>query len=60
MFASSGASVQEEAELLKSFSEDGCPFSEKIPTGEIAYKELQPTALGVANLARRMQYEILL
>jgi hypothetical protein len=32
-------------------------FSEKAPTGEIAYKELQPTGLGAANLACRMQYE---
>lgn len=39
---------------------DCYPHSETIPTGEIAYKELQPTALGAANLAFRMQYETLL
>jgi hypothetical protein len=58
LFASAGASLHAEAELLKSFSEDCYPFSEKIRTGEIAYKELQPTTLDAANLARRMQYEI--
>jgi hypothetical protein len=58
LFASSGASEKEFKELGFPWTDDGCPFSEKIPTGEIAYRELQPTALGVANLACRMQYEI--